>query len=373
MRITIVGGPFLPMPPAQCGAVERVWHGLAEEFARRGHRVTVLCRMGAGQKPDETIGGVRYVRRGAWQSGRRWAVNLVMDLAHALRMAGLLPPGDVVVTNTFWLPALLSVWNPRAGRVAVHVQRVPKGQLFLYDRVHRLQAVSAAIRDEIVRQRPGLAARVRLFPNPVDTRAFTPPSAPRSGGRCILYTGRIHPEKGLPLLVEAARELASEFTGVRLRLVGPWRVEQGGGGEEFVQSLRRQAEGLAVEFGEPVFDRAALAALYRAADYYCYPSVAERGEASPVAPAEAMATALAPVVSALPQFRDTVQDGVTGLVFDHRGPAAAHYLAAALRRLLTDVGLYAALGAAAARHAAGLSYERVADLYLADFAEILGR
>src|SRR2546429_971559 len=63
MRITIVTGPFYPVPPAPCGAVERLWRDLAERFAGLGHQVTVLCRHWPGQNKDETVAGVRYVRR----------------------------------------------------------------------------------------------------------------------------------------------------------------------------------------------------------------------------------------------------------------------------------------------------------------------
>src|SRR2546430_15386472 len=108
MRITIVGGPFLPMPPAPCGAVERVWHGLAEEFVRRGHVVTVLCRGHPSQKADETVNGVRYVRRMSFTSGGRTGLNLLKDLVYSIRMAGLLPRADILITNVFWLPALAS-------------------------------------------------------------------------------------------------------------------------------------------------------------------------------------------------------------------------------------------------------------------------
>ncbi|MGL6096656.1 MAG: glycosyltransferase family 4 protein [Fimbriiglobus sp.] len=373
MRITILGGPFLSMPPAPCGAVERVWHGLAEEFAARGHAVTVVCRDWPGCEPTGLTNGVRYLRVGGFRSGRRTAGNLVKDFGYAGRAVLALPAADILVTNSFWAPVLAG-FRRSAGKVAVHVQRMPKGQLFLYDRAARLQAVSTAIRDEIARQRPRLAAKTRQFPNPIDTRVFVPPPGGRSAaGRTGLYTGRVHPEKGLPLLIDAAALLAPEFPGLRLRVVGPWEVDMGGGGPEFVTELRTRAAGAAVEFVDPVYDRPALADVYRAADFYCYPSVAARGEASPVAPVEAMATGLAPVVSDLPQFRDFITDGRTGRVFDHTGPAAAGNLADVLRGLLSDPAAAAAMGAEAVRVAAGLGYARVAGLYLDDFEEMLAQ
>jgi glycosyltransferase involved in cell wall biosynthesis len=373
MRITILGGPFQPMPPAPCGAIERVWHGLAEEFVRRGHAVTVLCRAHPTQQSDETIRGVRYVRRTSWKSGRHLGVNLLKDLAYSLRMAGLLPRADVLVTNAFWLPALASVSKPDAGLVAVHVGRMPKGQLPLYDRAARLQAVSGAVREAIVAQRPHLAAKVRVFPYPVDAGVFTPPPRPRQPGPqpVILYAGRIHPEKGVHLLVEAFAAVCRAGLPARLQVVGPWRLDQGGGSPRYLDGLKEKAAGLPVEFLEPVFDRRRLAAVYQGADLFCYPSLAEKGETFGVAPLEAMATGLTPVVSDLRCFRDFLADGENGLVFDHRAPDAAERLAAALAALLADPRRRQAMGERAARTAAALNYPHVADLYLADFTEML--
>jgi glycosyltransferase involved in cell wall biosynthesis len=375
MRITILGGPFLPMPPAPCGAVERVWQGLAEEFVRRGQAVTVLCRGHSSQAPDETLNGVHYVRRTAFRSGRRLEGNLLKDLAYSLRMAGLLPQADILVTNTFWLPALATFWGPATGRVAVHVARMPKGQLALYDRTSRLQAVSQAVREEILIQRPHLAGKVRVFPYPVDTRIFTPPIQPRATANpsVILYTGRIHPEKGLDLLLDAFALVDQRKTPARLRIVGPWRVEHGGGGESFLAMLKKKAQALPVEFGEAIYDRRQLAEVYREADLYCYPSLAEKGETFGVAPLEAMATGLVPVVSNLACFRDFIADGVNGCIFDHRTPDAARRLTQSLQSLLTEPRSRARMGESAATRAASLSYAKVADLYLADFAEMLSR
>ena len=106
--------------------------------------------------------------------------------------------------------------------------------------------------------------------------------------------------------------------------MGPVAQDEGGGGEAFAAELKRQVEGLPVRFEVPVFDPEALAKIYDEADVFVYPSVAETGEAMPLAPVEAMARGVVPVVSDLAVFRDYLEPGVNGMVFDHRngqGPA----------------------------------------------------
>jgi glycosyltransferase involved in cell wall biosynthesis len=287
-------------------------------------------------------------------------------------MLAKLPPADILVTNTFWLPALAFAISRRAGKIAVHVARMPRGQYKLYRGVDRFQILSRPIQEAILAEQPALAPRVRFFPNPIDTGIYTPPPRPRRSDdeQTILYTGRLHPEKGLHVLLDAFALLSRQQGRLKLRLVGPWRTEHGGGGADYLEQLRRQAAGLNVEFGEPIFEPKQLAAVYQSAHFYCYPTLAAQGEASPVAPLEAMATGLVPVVSDIPQFREYLRPGVNGLVFAAHGAGAASELARTLLQLVSDPVEVADMSAQAARTAAAYSYARVADLYLEDFHQL---
>src|ERR1700732_4262258 len=83
MRITIVTGPWLPVPAVQGGSVPRMWHGLAEEFAARGNEVVLMPRVFPGQPARESRHGVRYERRGGFAQGRSVYVNLTKDIMYA--------------------------------------------------------------------------------------------------------------------------------------------------------------------------------------------------------------------------------------------------------------------------------------------------
>jgi glycosyltransferase involved in cell wall biosynthesis len=373
LRITIVNGPFYPTPPAPTGAVQRLWSDLAREFANRGHLVTMLaCRYQGQEREELRDDGVMIHRRTSMTQGRWIYFDLLKDLWHNLRVFPLIPRGDVVITNSFWAPILLR-GRPSAGKIVVCANRVPKGQFRLYKNAARLQAVSKAIADGIIAQCPPVAPRVKVIPNPIDTDVFRPPQRERWTGesRTILFTGRIHPEKGVHTLVEAFSELHRARPNLRLRLVGPSRVGQGGGGDDYMRRLRASAGDHPIEIMEPVFDRASLAKILQDADYYTYPTLAEQGEALPVAPLEAMATGLAPVVSDIPQFRDYIEPERTGLVYEFRTSDVSRNLAAALGRLIDDDALARRMGANALVRAQDFSYPKVTEMFLDDFRSLL--
>lgn len=374
MRITIATGPWLPVPPLAGGSVNRRWQGLAEEFAVRGHEVTIFCRSYEGQPPQETLRGVRYLRRGGAAQSTNIYRDLLKDAIYAALATPHLPSGDILVINDFWLPVFAS-WRPAVGKLVLNCARVPKGQYWLYRRAHRFAAVSQAIADEIVRQHPPAAPRTRVIPNPTDTKVFSPPSSPRSHGESILilYVGRIHPEKGLELLVPAFRWLWQQDSRVRLRIVGPAKESQGGGGDAFLARLRSLADSLPIEFWAPIFEIDRLAELYREADLFCYPSIAEKGEAFGVAPLEAMSTGLVPVVSDLACFRDFIGDRVTGYYFNHRGDNPARTLAETLHEALENPEQLQQMSERAVRQAQNFSYSTVADRYLDDFERAIAQ
>lgn len=374
MRITIVLGPFFPAPPAPTGAVEYVWHGLAEAFVRRGHEVTMLCRSHPSQAADETIAGVRYIRRTAFTKTGSLKRDLVKDLMYSARLLAALPTADILVTNVVFLP-ILGRLRPRAGAVVVAVTRMPKGQMRYYRGAARLSACSTAIERAILEEEPSLRGRTIVIRNPIDPAVFAPPAGgrPANGTRTVLFTGRIHPEKGVHLLIEAFRRLHARQPWTRLKIVGPHALESGGGGEPYLARLRELSAGLPVEICPPIYDRQRLADELRAAAVYTYPTLAEKGEAQPLAPIEAMATGLAPVVSDIPQFGDYIEDGVTGLVFDHRASDAAGALAEKLGLLTADPTMAERLGANAVQRAASFGFDAVAAEHLADFERILNK
>jgi glycosyltransferase involved in cell wall biosynthesis len=189
----------------------------------------------------------------------------------------------------------------------------------------------------------------------------------------VLYAGRIHPEKGLELLVQAVRVLAQRREHVSLRLIGPLSVAEGGAGPSYARHLRDLAGEARIELQEPIYDRRRLCGEFHRATCFCYPSVAERGESFGVAPLEAMASGLPPVVSALACFQEFVTHGETGLIFDHRASDPVERLAESLESVLFNDALRIRMKEAGTRRARDFSTPRIAEMFLEDFEQLLSR
>ena len=371
MKITIVLGAFFPVPPLFGGAVEKVWFALAQEFVRQGHSVVQISCTNPALPAEEETEGVRHLRvRGYTQPSSvvrlKWR-----DLLYSLRVRRILPPADILVTNSFWLPLLVRQEN--RGRIYVHVARGPRGQMRWYWRAARLQTVSRAIAQQIIAEAPRLAPKVSVIPNPLALPLESLPEKEREGK--ILYVGRIHPEKGIELLLRAIRLLPAELRSCwKIRLVGPHEVEYGGGGESFLRKMQAlgRENGTEVDWSGKIFEPSRLAEEYRSAPIFVYPSIAETGEAFGLAALEAMAHGCVPLVSKLDCFSEFLVEGTNGFVFDHRAPEPAKSLAAALQALLTtDRDRLKQIGQSARAKAAEFELPKIARLYLRDFERLL--
>jgi len=338
MRITIVLGAFLPVPPVLGGAVEKVQLLLADAYLEAGHDVTVISRRYKNFPDEETVKGVKYLRVGSFERSKSLAVNLILTSLYALRVARCLPKSDITVTNTFLLPMLLN--RRTAGKIYVHIARFPKHQMFLYFRADRLQAVSHVVAEEIVRQTPHLSNKVVTIGNPVSSSYFTlNPIQQRK--KVVLFVGRIAREKGVHLLIESFVSMVKHWDQFNisewsLRIVGPHDVAQGGDGPEYLSELVRLAQplGSSCSFVGPIFEERALIKEYQAASIFVYPSLAEKGEAFGLAPLEAMAAGCAVVVSNLQCFNEYVEEGRNALKFEHSGPSPEESLAGKLTLLM---------------------------------------
>ena len=174
-------------------------------------------------------------------------------------------------------------------------------------------------------------AQVVIAPNAVDAALFASRAAERDRLReeralerpCILYVGRLAPEKGVDVLLEAARGLDAEV------------VVAGSGPEE--QRLRAAAPPNVRFVGQ--LERDELPAWYAAADVLCLPS---RSEPWGMTLNEGAAAGLPLVATdAVGAAWDLVEEGVNGF---RVATGDAEAMGEALRRLVADDAFRRAAG-----------------------------
>jgi glycosyltransferase involved in cell wall biosynthesis len=241
---------------------------------------------------------------------------------------------------------------------------------------------------------PQYAHRCWTVYNGVDLEQFrsNEDAQKRLPGCRIVFVGRVSPEKGVHILVEAFESVAAIRPNAHLEIVGgpfvaPIDFIVNLSDDPMVQRLKRFFENDYFEHlkssvsgaiaGNVSFAgaqrHAAVAEYLRNADLFVVPSV--WGEPFPLATLEAMAMGIPVVASGVGGLPEAVQDGVTGLLVEPDNPSK---LAQAIVRLLDDVALRRKMGSAARVRVAKMfswesTTERLARLYSALQSPCLGQ
>ncbi|MGH2404865.1 MAG: glycosyltransferase, partial [bacterium] len=194
----------------------------------------------------------------------------------------------------------------------------------------------------------------RRLPSPRDVSEVLPRLPLPRGCRFLLYVGGLSPHKNLPLLIDAYRSVIAEpeFAELRLLLVGDYAGDVFYSAYPELRSLvaRYGLEGRVLFTGYVPDD--VLVHLYNRAELVVLPSL-EEGFGLPAI--EAAACGKPVVASEVSPIGDLL--GPAATTFPPRDGTA---LTQALETLLRDPDKRRAMGAEAARRAAGYTWERAA-------------
>jgi glycosyltransferase involved in cell wall biosynthesis len=231
--------------------------------------------------------------------------------------------------------------------------------------------VSEASRRDILRFYPWADPdKVQVVPNAIDVDLLEDPGAEESErvreryqirGRFVLFVGNVKPHKNLERLIASFARLRQEagHEDLKLLIIGEDVSRYG--------SLRRTVEAAGVRqdvrFFGYVPDRT-LAALYRMASVFAFPSLYE-GFGLP--PLEAMACGTPVVTSRISSLPEVVGDAA--VLID---PYDVEDITRGLRRALEDETLRAALIEKGRVRARGFSWERSAAAVHAGYLKVLG-
>lgn len=344
----------------EVGGVTSWSHQLARLFSERGHRVHLVGVVPppegrvhelAADLPFKTTTlysqhppSVRPLR------GLKGKLNVVEQRRHAAREAGMreqaakmsalfraAKPGGVVIVTQVWAmewvaladTAGLSVigMSHESFETCKRSSRFDRVKRFYAD-VDRMLTLTREDADRWIRQRMD---NVGFMPNPLP---FFPEVPSDRSRKHVVSIGRLHEEKGVDMLLEAWAKVAPQHPDWTLRVYGSGEEEE---------ALRKQAADLGITDTVAWMGRTAdvPGALRESAVF----ALSSRGEGFPLAPMEAMATAVPCVAfDVAPGVHEIISDGVDGLLAP---PGNITEFARHLDTLMSDKDLRDTMGEAA--------------------------
>jgi glycosyltransferase involved in cell wall biosynthesis len=361
MRIALV------ISALSAGGAERVIVTLANSWAARGWRVTLITFEPAGTTPYYAVDarvvlrqlGIASVGSPLWRAIRQ-NLRRVRALRAILRAA----EPDLAISFLAKINVLTMLASRGLGfPVVVSERNNPERQRFrgiwswlrqrLYGTAYCVVTPSRGVLESFS---GAVRARGRVIPNPVD---LAPAASTRRGSGRLVAVGRLVHQKGFDLLLRAFARIAPEHPD--------WTLTIWGEGEE-----RAALEALSTELG--IAGRVRLPGVterpgqwVEAADVFVLSS---RFESFGNVITEAMAAGLPVVAFDCPWGPgDILRDGEDGLLVP---PENIDALAAGMRRLILDTDLCARLGAAAALNVRRFAREAILAQWDALVAEAAG-
>lgn len=241
------------------------------------------CLVATSAEAEKDADGVRFFPRRsvAFRLGR--SPEMRDWLRETVSAGGL----DVVHNNSLWMmPNVYPSWAVAGSDVPLVVS--PRGTFspwalrrsrhikFLFWHLLQKQALARtalfhATAESEYRdiRRQGFRQPVAILPNGVDMPELAGEQV-KEGARTLLFLGRVHPVKGLDLLLDAWARLEPRHADWRLKIVGP-------GEPAHVQAVREQAAALGlarVSFEGPLYGAAKTQA-YQQADLFVLPTYSE--------------------------------------------------------------------------------------------------
>lgn len=291
-QISVQGSHF-----ASLNAIHVV-SGIGQDSGGPTYSVTRLCeslnevgcstRLAALSSGQDDVDSHRSLFK-PWASLPR--LGIAPEMRRWLKLQTRQNPRTIIHNNGLWMmPNVYSGWavaqvpscklvlSPRGMLSSVAWRRSgSKKQVFWWlfqrrvlQRADCFHATSEAEFADI--RRMGYSQPVIVLPNGIDIppRITKPTPNDKTQGRTLLYLGRIHPIKGLDILIRAWGLLEAKFPGWSLQIAGPDQ----GGYLSSLESLARSTGASRIHFAGPVYGEDKFR-LLRTADLSVLPSLSE--------------------------------------------------------------------------------------------------
>lgn len=342
-------------PPKTVGGLSRHVYDLSRALARLGEKIHVVTCPAAGANDYQLVEGVHVHRVNPsdltatdfldWveQLNRSMAVlagslmnNESFDLIHAHDW--LVEDAAISLRDSYYLPLVATIHATEYGRnMGIHNE--------LQRRIHNLENRLANLATDVIccseymaKEITGLFGisrrKTHVIPNGVDLANLGVPrqlvpgeKESRPGAKTILFIGRLVPEKGVQVLLEAFSRLLPQFSDIKLLV---------GGAGPFEGYLKTKADDL-VPAGKVEFlgflNEVERNQLLKQSDVAVFPSLYEPFG---IVALEAMAAQIPVIVSDTGGLSEVVSHGIDGYKVPPGRPGILAYY---IREVLANPGL----------------------------------
>ncbi len=333
MKILALNWQDLTNPFA--GGAEVQLEELLVRFIDKGHEATLFCSSYNGARSEETINGIKIIRRG----GRRnfnWIAPLYLRkivreggfdvLIEGINKIPFFTPCYLKIPTLVMIPHLFSttVFHEVNFALASYVYLAEKPLTWIY-RGRRFNAASESTRDDII-ARGVPAENVSVVHCGIDHSLYSfDPKVRKFENPTILYLGRIKKYKSIDHLILAFQKVLEKIPNAELHIVGKG---------DYLEPLKQFAG------KSKIRDRVHFPGFVTAeqkVDYFrrshvaVYPSMKEGWGLTNI---EANACGTAAVAANVPGLRNSIDNNNSGYLYEYGN---IDELAAKLIRLLTDI------------------------------------
>jgi len=421
LRIAVI---FMPInkirPPVSLTSLGASGDLVMDEIARRlarSHDVIAYCARGEDQQKVEQFDGVEYRRVST--SLDRWFLSYYQKIMRLIdRVCGrnALQP---IVNSALWYRQFIGevLADPSLRDCdIVHIMnisqfvplvraRLPKTRIVLHMHCQWLEQLDPGVIERRinaadlvlgvsnfiaagVRQRfPSLAQRCSHIYNGADIALFARPPSVRPKPKQLLYVGRLAPEKGVHILLDAFHIVLAQHPDAHLKLIGPEMVVsrealfpncddphvlkldpyfRPGAYAKLLRAKVSEFPSDSISFNNKGVKFIELAPHYHSASIFAFPSVCEESFGMPLV--EAMASATPVVATRGGAFPEIVEDGRSGLLVER---SDAQALADAILQLLSNPDQRDQMAQAAFQRASTMfSWDRIVEDLLEEYERL---
>ncbi len=320
-------------PPDHVGGLGRHVNHLSEAMADQGAEVTVLTR-GIPERPSiREQSGVKIVSTVPYDlhppNFITWAAQFNVSLMEMCNKAFSKGDFDVIhahdwivayaaraLKHSWEVPLIATIHATECGRQkGLHTpmqHHISQTEWWLCYEAWQVIACSAYMKDEVRRLFSLPDDKVQVIPNGIPDSWFQVPKRHESEP-LLLYVGRLVPEKGSHILIQAMNDIINDYPTAKLILAGGGPMEG-----HLKAEVYRNGLGRIIEFVGHVGDKQ-LRDLYSRAWVAVFPS---SYEPFGIVALEAMATGTPCVVGDAGGLREIVENGVTGFKVEPDNPRA---------------------------------------------------